>query len=431
MINKLISYALLAMVLAGLFYYFNKTNGNATGHKPLARNATGPPGFVVLNRSDKVDEIIQEKLNQVRSALGRKDIRNAAGMLEELKAQLTEIANKPGSNEDKRFASQGVRSADSAMGPLRDILAGHCDLLPSTLDFILANADHSRPFLQFFNYLKEYKCSRGPTRTTVATTRTTTSTTGATTPTTRTTIPPSRGDGPRLVGLRFVKIKSGSYAFGTPPMAYRMGQLDVSIRNYRVNKPFFMSTTEVTQRTYFHYVGGANNLEPRGDDLPVHSVTWQEADAFCKKLTAASSGFVFRLPNEAEWEIACRAGEHPDQGPVNTDNPRLFENPTRARQNIQRFAYMGGNNSLMTSKPERVAQMQPNSWGLFDMHGNVAEWCNKLIGEPGYNPGLIKKPVRGGSFNSTYERCRAFSRALEVDNKGVSSLGFRIVAVAR
>jgi len=161
--------------------------------------------------------------------------------------------------------------------------------------------------------------------------------------------------------MEFMPIPAGSFTMG--------------LYNYRVNEmpehqvtfanPFWMAKTEVTQ-AQFQQIMGTNTSEVKGDQHPADRVRLQEAVEFCRRLTERerkaghlSSRYVFELPSEAQWEYVCRAGRKEDYV-VNLDAVAWY---------LKRW-----NGKQPPTHP--VAQKQPNSWGLYDMYGNVGEWCS-------------------------------------------------------
>jgi formylglycine-generating enzyme required for sulfatase activity len=164
----------------------------------------------------------------------------------------------------------------------------------------------------------------------------------------------------------------------------------------------------------------------KGPQIPVVQVSWDEAVEFCRKLSSLpeekSAGREYRLPTEAEWEYACRAGSTTEYSFSDGDS-RLDE-----------YAWFT-KNSNKTTHP--VGQKCPNGWGLYDMHGNVWEWCEDWHGD--YRRGSVTDPVgpslasdrvyRGGGWNSSARGCRsAFRRSYTPDNR-YGYLGFRVVLI--
>ncbi|MGD0092422.1 MAG: formylglycine-generating enzyme family protein [Planctomycetota bacterium] len=186
-----------------------------------------------------------------------------------------------------------------------------------------------------------------------------------------------------------------------------------------LSRPSYMAKFVTTQEQYMQ-VMGVNPSNFRGPKLPVETVSWEEAEEFCKKI-AEKTGQAVRLPTEAEWEFACRAGTTTTyySGDADTD--------------LGRVAWHGGN-SDMTTHP--VGQKEPNAFGLYDMLGNVREWCQDWDGE--YGAGAATDPtgpatgtvrvLRGGSYGSyTRDYCRSAYRNGRGLDDGADSFSFRLV----
>jgi formylglycine-generating enzyme required for sulfatase activity len=152
----------------------------------------------------------------------------------------------------------------------------------------------------------------------------------------------------------------------------------------------------------------------KGDDrLPVENVSWNDCQEFIKRLNGRKDGYVYRLPSEAEWEYACRAG---------TTTPFSFgETLTTAQANYDgNYPYGGGPKGEYRKKTTRVGSFPPNAWGLHDMHGNVWEWCQdgwyeNYDGAP--TDGRVREQdsdnvrvVRGGSWLDYAGGCRSALR---------------------
>ena len=185
---------------------------------------------------------------------------------------------------------------------------------------------------------------------------------------------------------------------------------------------FYMGVHAVTQRQYAA-VMGVNPSQFLGEENPVERVSWEEAMAFCERLTESpaekAAGRVYRLPTEAEWEYVCRAG---------ASTSYCFGDDASELGN---YAWFSKNSR---GKTHRVADKQPNQWGLYDMHGNVWEWCHDWYGDnlignltDPKGPGLGSRRVyRGGSWGRTAEDCRSTSRDGGFPSNRRVSIGFRI-----
>ncbi len=182
---------------------------------------------------------------------------------------------------------------------------------------------------------------------------------------------------------------------------------------------FSICSMQVTQEQY-EAIMGINPSYFKGKDLPVERVSWHDAVAFCKKLSEIS-GEQYRLPTEAEWEYCCRAG---------SDTEYCFGDD---EANLGEYAWYSDNSAGETHP---VGTKKPNNWGLYDMHGNVWEWCSDWYGE--YPEGDTTDPsgpkkgqgrvLRGGSWNLVAPCCRAAYRLRDTPANRSSIFGFGVVA---
>ena len=196
-----------------------------------------------------------------------------------------------------------------------------------------------------------------------------------------------------------------------------------------LTQAFELGQHEVTQEQY-EKVMGKNPSKFKGKQKnPVEMVIWNDAVEFCRKLSdlpgEKSTGYVYRLPTEAEWEYACRAG---------TTTAYSFGDDPSALQN---YAWISDPDSKTTHP---VGQKMKNPWGLFDMHGNVAEWCEDWHGS--YETGPVSDPKgpasgrfrisRGGSprmrsSSQNAKRCQSAERSATAPVSQFEALGFRVV----
>jgi len=202
-------------------------------------------------------------------------------------------------------------------------------------------------------------------------------------------------------GIVFVLVEPGSYK-----PEYRN---EKSSREIVIADPFYMAETPTTRGQWREYPKGANSHHTLQDRLlsaehPATNLSWREADSFCRY-------FGYHLPTEEEWEYVCRAG-----GPVNPEMP------------IGSIAWHAGNSGVLINK---VKQKQPNSWGFFDMLGNIWEWCwnspecedsNQLNKERD-----ICRVLRGGSISSGAEGLSGSTRTLLMETGFRGDIGFRCV----
>jgi formylglycine-generating enzyme required for sulfatase activity len=158
----------------------------------------------------------------------------------------------------------------------------------------------------------------------------------------------------------------------------------------------------------------------KGASLPIESVSWNDAQEFCKKVSA-KTGQTVRLPTEAEWEYACRAGT----------TTAYYSGDTEA--DLGRAAWYGAN---INGSTHPVGQKEPNAWGLYDMHGNVWEWCQDYWYEE-YEAGAATDPqgpdtgtsrvLRGGFWLANPWFCRSAFRSVWAPGRRDGSFGFRVV----
>jgi len=247
----------------------------------------------------------------------------------------------------------------------------------------------------------------------------------------------------RNVSLELVYIGPGSFVMGRTKE--RRDSIDMGLNRcmgdfpphrVRITTPFYLGKCEVTQAEY-EAVERRNPSRPKGGKLPVNLVSWNDAVAFCSKVSR-SSGHTVRLPTEAEWEYACRAGSTGSY--CFGDDPKELGKYAACdvKQIPQGYPH----------PPVRaVEQRKPNAWGLHDMHGNVWEWCSDwhdagyYARSPEADPKGPKtyvrfrcKVQRGGCFEDEPVECRSTTRGtggLNTPRRGDSRVGFRVVLVPR
>ena len=184
-----------------------------------------------------------------------------------------------------------------------------------------------------------------------------------------------------------------------------------------LTKPYYLGKFEVTQEQY-QQVTGVNPSQFEGRDLPVETVSWNKALEFCKK-ASGKTGLTVRLPTEAEWEHACRAGT------------RTTYNSGPAEADLDQAAWYDNNSGNRTHP---VGQKKPNAWGLYDMHGNVWEWCAdwhedygaKAVTDPQGAAQGQHRVLRGGSWTSDPSHCRSAVRGRSGPDGCLYALGFRV-----
>ena len=220
------------------------------------------------------------------------------------------------------------------------------------------------------------------------------------------------------VKLEMVWIPPGTFTMGSPSIEqYR----DDDERQHQVTltKGFWLGKTEVTQEQW-ETVMGSNPSNFKGGRNPVEQVSWNDAQDFCKK-----AGNGLRLPTEAEWEYACRAG---------SAAAYCFGDSVSGLGDYVWYNYNSG------SKTHPVGGKKPNAWGLYDMHGNVWEWCEDWYDEDYYASSPREDPcnstagpyrvVRGGSWNLISWICRSAFRYRYFPAYWYYFYGFRVCCPA-
>ena len=230
------------------------------------------------------------------------------------------------------------------------------------------------------------------------------------------------------VPIEMVLVPGGTFLMGSPESE---GPDDERPQHQVTVPAFYMSKYEVTQAQY-RAVMGTNPSEFKGDDLPVEKVSWNNAKEFCDRVSRITRR-EYRLPSEAEWEYAARAG---------TTTIFAFGNSISSAQ-----ANFDGSNpfgdapaGVNRQKTTPVGSFQPNAFGLYDMHGNVWEWCedwyhNNYTDAPTngseWNVSAVYKVVRGGSWLSNGIGLRSAVRDKLAPDFRLAFVGFRVVALAR
>jgi len=223
------------------------------------------------------------------------------------------------------------------------------------------------------------------------------------------------------LGMEFVLIPAGEFEMGTPSYEGKLLDFDSPVHTVTISKPFYMSRYEVTQKEWTE-VMGYNPSTFKGDDLPVDSVLLSEVENFIVKVNLKEGSSKYRLPSEAEWEYACRAG---------TTTKFSFGD-----ENLDLMEYgWSGYDSNETSHP--VGLKEPNPWGLYDMNGNVWEltrdsWHDSYEGAPSDGSAWVAENSallvgRGGSWNDGPNLCTSSFRGSNSADSRVSCLGFRLV----
>ena len=260
------------------------------------------------------------------------------------------------------------------------------------------------------------------------------------------------------ITMKLVRIEAGKFHMGSPANEAGRKQ-DETLHEENIVRAFAIGVFPVTQAQFRQVMGtrpsvfvnkddekrflrimgtAKRELEVNTDDFPVDHVSWEDAIDFCHVVSLISEvrdkGWVVDLPTEAEWEYACRAG---------TQTPFHYGNSLSSTQaNFNGNGLYGGAAKGPTlGRPSKVGSYAPNAWGLYDMHGNVLQWC-KNIYDSNYRPSETVtsadyRVARGGFFRLPAEECRAARRfhfhpaVHAVESQSTSPIGFRVVVRQR
>lgn len=225
------------------------------------------------------------------------------------------------------------------------------------------------------------------------------------------------------VKLEMVLVPAGKFLMGSPANEAERSANEQQ-HPVTLTKPFWMGKCEITQEQY-EKVMGANPSKVKGARNPVEMISWLEAQEFCKKVSVLTKREV-RLPTEAEWEYACRAGT---ATPFSTGATISAEQANYDGGSV----YAGGKKGPAQGKPVPAGSYPPNAWGLCDLHGNVWEWCQdymdlypkEAVTDP-LPPGGNQRVLRGGAFNLDPGSCRAAVRNALPPDARYDDLGFRV-----
>jgi formylglycine-generating enzyme required for sulfatase activity len=232
------------------------------------------------------------------------------------------------------------------------------------------------------------------------------------------------------IGMKLALIPAGKFMMGSPDSEPGRHPDEGPQHPVTISRPFYMGIHEVTQAQYQRIMGknpaAFQASNGHGPQHPVECVSWSDAVQFCQKLSELAAerkaGRSYRLPTEAEWEYACRAG---------TTTAYAFGDPARMDASAWHKGNSGGHSHEVGERP-------PNAWGLFDMTGNVWEWCadykepyadsKPRVDPRGPDTGTMRI-FRGGCWMSTPPMLRAAHRELFGcgPNSAQSNIGFRVV----
>jgi formylglycine-generating enzyme required for sulfatase activity len=237
------------------------------------------------------------------------------------------------------------------------------------------------------------------------------------------------------IGMKLKLIPAGAFLMGSPATGKSAAADEQPQHAVRISRPFYLGVHEVTQGQYRMIADKNPSFFKGSDDLPVDSVSWNEAIAFCNALSereglrpyyqneevAQPGGEGYRLPTEAEWEYACRAG---------SATVYSFGDAVAGLGDVAWYEGNSGN------KTHPVGAKRPNAIGLHDMHGNVYEWCSDWYDGgyysllPAVDPrgpsSAAERVLRGGGWNSVPTGCYSASRMKHPPEWRDGALGFRV-----
>lgn len=222
-------------------------------------------------------------------------------------------------------------------------------------------------------------------------------------------------------GVEFVLILPGEFYMGSPSEEQGRSDSESPAHKVTIKNAFYMGKFQVTQKQWKNIMGNSPS-HFKGDTLPVEMVSWNDVQEFVEKLNAAENTDKYRSPSEAEWEYACRAGIQTRYS-FGDDESKLNE-----------YAWYVKNSGRKTHP---IGRKQPNSWGLYDMHGNVWEWVqdkwhenykdSPSDGSAWEDGGGSLRVSRGGSWYCNAESCRSAGRFGREPDSHFANLGFRLL----
>jgi formylglycine-generating enzyme required for sulfatase activity len=236
------------------------------------------------------------------------------------------------------------------------------------------------------------------------------------------------------VAMTFVLISPGKFRMGSPEGEKDRVAERETLHEVVLTEPFYLARTEVTQAQY-EALTGENPSKFKGADRPVEQVSWEQARDYAAQLTKKRDDkHLYRLPTEAEWEYSCRGGRPSSQPFGIGDGHALSSREANFNGN---FPYSGPKEPEKKEYPNstcRVASYAANALGLYDMHGNVLEWCADWYGP--YPSGAVTDPTgpaggsdrvdRGGCWDYDAGRCRAANRDRNTPSSQYPGIGFRL-----
>jgi formylglycine-generating enzyme required for sulfatase activity len=219
--------------------------------------------------------------------------------------------------------------------------------------------------------------------------------------------------------MQFVLIPAGTFQMGSPESEPGRSENEKQ-HQVTINQPFYLQTTPVTQGQWQKVIhNNPSYFKECGEDCPVEMVSWEDAQGFIENPNQMEKTDSYRMPTEAEWEYACRAKSTRKWG--------FIDNEAKLEEHAWYIKNSG-------DKTQPVGKKKPNAWGLYDMHGNVCEWCQDWHGD--YPPGPVTDPkgppsgeyraFRGGSWGGIAGFTRSANRNRRNSYSRHSGIGFRV-----
>ncbi len=238
------------------------------------------------------------------------------------------------------------------------------------------------------------------------------------------------GEGNPAPGVRFVWLPAGRFVMGSPTDEQGRGNDESPQTQVTFTHGFYIGRYEVTQGEYLSVIGNNPSSFTGDTNRPVEQVSWDDATNYCARLTQReqesgrlSLGWVYRLPTEAEWEFACRAG---------TTN-RFFFGDDAGYTQLTNYAWYAANSDSTT----HTTGLKPsNPWGLYDTSGNVWEWCSDWyawalpglsVTDPQGPANGSNRVLRGGGYYASDRYCRSAARYSDSPSRKLRIIGFRVV----
>jgi formylglycine-generating enzyme required for sulfatase activity len=231
------------------------------------------------------------------------------------------------------------------------------------------------------------------------------------------------------LGMEFILIPVGEFDMGSPSREKRRKLWESPVHRVTIKKPFYLGRYPVTQEQWQKVLGN-NPSFFKGDKRPVENVSWVEAQVFLQKLNSLEKAYenacIYRLPTEAEWEYAARAG---------TATSYFFGDD---ESKLKEYAWFLANSGFETHP---AGLKKSNSWGLYDIYGNVGEWVQdeyhisykgaptdgRAWGNPLPSVSVPVRVRRGGGWNGNAGCCRSAERLFAAQDRRLNSLGLRVV----